>query len=830
MICHYAATPLSVLLFCALIGSGSVRAQDANDPGVLEPVLTATTGAEVRIPHTDQATGSHLLNVIGQVRHRKATGMRSLLGNTIDRITSPNDDMNDDLKDLADAAKNADVPAMEAVAGDLMDILQGNTQGRIYDGFAMLNYNRGAYLPDQEAGEYKMKRLRDTGLTETGIDGEVRKIWEADVSLLYYDGQIDSDCFLLVVPVEANGFDVIRINYTIYSLEREDFSPTMVMADHRLDRSVSFPFKGLDAVWTKIRGGEMAKLTVAYPPNRLWRGVYTWGWRVHPPRIQFLQPVWEHVNAHTGLIELEPQGLSFATRNRELTLDDIGGAAPEKKMYTVAQAVLDGTDAATIDAWMTQADQGPLGTWDEWADLASNQRQLPQEAWDILAEEGISPGNFGPYRFVSAYVNNEMYGEGPAGAEIDGWFQGDLIDVKVINLDGHTHYYRNVDFGTRLHDDIANCCSAGSHSFEIMNFKPFYGAPKVAEVQWRAGWGFRPHNNIIQQQDVFPRTSDQEQLKTYFGGFGNPFSGYQFSASNRSGDFRFNPPGFVITDVGEEPPFPLREEDGSDGLLVGQLTEGYGVAKMCDAAEFPLGGFCERDIGPFNPNGALNIDTDGDGVNDVLWFPPFLRNPNAAEGGDIIAPTPAWKPFLWINPNNGTLLIDPADPSQGYWADLTYAHGTPIAAGASLNATIEAPRGSSQVFYQFDDLFHDNAIFSPHPTFESGGPLVSAEMIRQPKAAKQASLSLTLAEDVSVFPNPISGRANVLYRMHEPGEVILEVYDLLGRRVGEGEVREADAGVQRFSFDASALSAGSYFVMLTEATGRRESRMVTVMR
>jgi len=28
---------------------------------------------------------------------------------------------------------------------------------------------------------------------------------------------------------------------------------------------------------------------------------------------------------------------------------------------------------------------------------------------------------------------------------------------------------------------------------------------------------------------------------------------------------------------------------------------------------------------------------------------------------------------------------------------------------------IEAPRASAQVFYQFDDLFHDNAIFSPHP-------------------------------------------------------------------------------------------------------------------
>ncbi len=821
--------PNPFLLTLLLLGlfAAPARAQNANDPGVLEPAMTATTGAEVRIPHTDQAEGRHLLNVVGRVRSRSAQGMRSIMGHTITRVTSPNADMREALKDMEDAAKNGDTPAMQAAAQELMDILLGNTQGRIYDGFAMLNYNRGAYLADQEPGEYKMKRLRDTGLTETGIDGEPRKIWEADVNLLYYDGQIDSDAFLLVVPEEAHEFDPIRINYTIYSLEREDFSPTVVMMDYRLDRSVQFPFKGLDAVWTKIGGGEVTKLTVAYPPNRLMRGVYTWGWRVHPPRIQFLQPVWEHVNAYTGLVELEPQGLSFATRNRELTIDDIGDAAPEKKMYTVAQAALDGTAPDVIDAWLTKTDEGPRGTWDEWADLAEDQQQLPPEAWDVLEAEGIGQGSFGPYRFVTAYVNNEMYGEGPNGNQIEGWNQGDVFQVKLINLDDHTHYFRNVDFGTRLHDDIANCCSAGSHSFEIMNFKPTYGAPKVAESQWRAGWGFRPHNDIIQQQDVFPRTSDQVLLKTFFGGFGDAFLGYQYSASRRNGDFRFNPPGFIITDVGEEPPFPLREEDGTDGLLIGQLTEGYGLAKMCDADEYPLGEFCARDLAPYNPNGVYNQDTDGDGVNDQLWFPPFLRNPNATEGGDIIPPTPAWKPFLWLNPNNGTLYIDPADPSQGYWADLTYAHGAPLYAGQSLNATIEAPRGSAQVFYQFDDLFHDNAIFSPHPTFESGGALFSSEGAL-PK--DDASISGARPDAPKVYPNPFNPQATVEYEAHAPGRVTVAVYNLLGQRLLAHTVEHASAGKQYFTLDGSRLSSGQYVVQIIDASGERASKLVTLLK
>lgn len=706
---------------------GYAQAVNPNSPGVLEPVLSALSGTVVRIPHTDQADGSKLLNLDGDVVYHPADQATSLLGYPITRVASPNDDFADALKAVSDAAQNRDSAGMQAAARDLMDILQGTTHGRIYDGFALLNYNHGAYAPGQMPGEYKTKMLRDSELTEPGIDGQPRKIWDLDVNLLYYDGQIDSDTFLFRVPVEANEFDTLRVHYRIYSTVREDFAPTVVMLDRRMPGSVQFPFKGFDAVWVPFSGGQVVDLTVKMPPLRLIRGVYTWGWRVHPPRIQFLQPIFEHINAHTGEVELEPQGQSFALRNRtDLTIDTISDAAPEKKAYIVAKAVLDGADPTTIGAWLNQADQGPRGTWQEWADLAKNQRQLPPEAWDILAREGISQGNFGPYRFVSVYMNNEMYGEGPDGAVIEGWNQGDRFQVKLVNLDKHTHYFRNVDFGPRLNDDISGCCGAGSHSFEIMNFKPSYGAPKVAELQFRAGWGFRPHFDVIQQQDVFPRVSDQGKLLAFFDGDGVKRLGFQYSATARRGDFRFNPPPFIIGTADNPAQFPLREADGSTGLLVGQRTEGYGVAQFCPNDPFP--GFCSQDISQFNPNGALNwpppplLGKNGlPSQPTELRFPPFLRNPAQGdpEAGDIIPPTPAWKPFLWLNPANGTLFIDPSDPSKGYWADLTYAHGRPVFAGQSLNATIEASRGSAQVFYQFDDLFHDNDIFSPHPTFST---------------------------------------------------------------------------------------------------------------
>ncbi|RMF57452.1 MAG: hypothetical protein D6743_18925, partial [Calditrichaeota bacterium] len=198
----------------SMLSLTTVSAQDPNSPGILEPVLSVINQTDVRIPHTDQVSGGQLQNIVGSIERKDARDATSMMGYPITRVTSPNDDMEAALADLSDAAQEGNTAAMRQAAQELMDILLGNTQGRIYDGFAMLNFNRGGYLPDHVPGEYEMKELRDTGLTETGIDGQPRKIWEADANLLYYDGQIDSDLFLLRIPIEVHPFDVIRINYT----------------------------------------------------------------------------------------------------------------------------------------------------------------------------------------------------------------------------------------------------------------------------------------------------------------------------------------------------------------------------------------------------------------------------------------------------------------------------------------------------------------------------------------------------------------------------------------------------------------------------------------
>jgi hypothetical protein len=615
---------------------------------------------------------------------------KSLLGHPITSTRDPLQDLELALYRLQMVAMSAqDNPLPELnPAREVLAILEGNTQGRVYDGFALLNFNRGAITPAHIPGEYKMKRLRDTGETVVSqIDGEVHKVWDVTINMLWYGQNFDSDTFLLRVPFEADPYDEFRINWRVYSLIQEDLAPTTILND-----GFGRIYHGLDSTFTAMSVDSLNEITIKYPSLLHFRGIYNWGWGSHPPRVQFLQPVLE-INENG---DLNPVGLSFATRNREnLTLDNIGEAAPEKKAYRVSMAALDGASGTEIIQMLTVSEATPGGTFHEWVRLAADQRQLPPEAWDILArEDGLSQDDFGPYDIVLVYLNNEIYGANPygqfgtegKGGVVRDFEQGGLMQVKIINLDNHVHYYRNVDFSVQFIHDIKKTFDNGKFSFEKFNAKPTYGVPKVAEMQWRTGWGFVPHLGIAKQAGVFPRDIDREQLWPFTDQLGQRHWGYVFKRA--SGYWRFNPPDAIREGPGLEAGDSLRDSDGQDGLLIGFDTEGFGTAKM------PVGEITTH------PNQA---------EFSLLQFPDFLRNPT--NGGDIIPPTPRWMPFLALNPETGTLK----GTDGRYWVDHTFLHGRPVADNSSIVATIEAPRAGAQLFYQFDPLFHDNMIFSYHP-------------------------------------------------------------------------------------------------------------------
>ena len=93
-------------------------------------------------------------------------------------------------------------------------------------------------------------------------------------------------------------------------------------------------------------------------------------------------------------------------------------------------------------------------------------------------------------------------------------------------------------------------------------------------MQWRAGWGFRPHFNIIQQQNAFSHPGNRELLKPFTGGFGETFLGYQWSAEARGEDFVFNPPPFIITGVGIDALWMRRRAISSGSTLLSATPSG----------------------------------------------------------------------------------------------------------------------------------------------------------------------------------------------------------------------------------------------------------------
>jgi hypothetical protein len=79
------------------------------------------------------------------------------------------------------------------------------------------------------------------------------------------------------------------------------------------------------------------------------------------------------------------------------------------------------------------------------------------------------------------------------------------------------------------------------------------------------------------------------------------------------------------------------------------------------------------------------------------------------------------------------------------------------------------------------------------------------------------------------FPNPVDGSTTIRFAMSRTESVRLEVFDLLGRRVGTLVDGSLPARVHEIEYDARDLSSGVYLYRLT-AGGRVETRRMLVVR
>ncbi len=101
--------------------------------------------------------------------------------------------------------------------------------------------------------------------------------------------------------------------------------------------------------------------------------------------------------------------------------------------------------------------------------------------------------------------------------------------------------------------------------------------------------------------------------------------------------------------------------------------------------------------------------------------------------------------------------------------------------------------------------------------------------LAEAEAWPTAAAATTAPTEVSVYPNPLAGQAQIAFSLDAPTEVRLAVYDVLGREVAVLADGQVDAGSHAATFDAAELPSGVYLVRL-EAGGQVTSHRVTVVR
>jgi len=74
--------------------------------------------------------------------------------------------------------------------------------------------------------------------------------------------------------------------------------------------------------------------------------------------------------------------------------------------------------------------------------------------------------------------------------------------------------------------------------------------------------------------------------------------------------------------------------------------------------------------------------------------------------------------------------------------------------------------------------------------------------------------------DILVFPNPASDQINLYFYLTFSGEIRIEIFDLLGRKVLHDEMLQENQGYQYISLDINHLASGYYVLQVFQGDRR----------
>ena len=333
-------------------------------------------------------------------------------------------------------------------------ILEGDkVKNRAYSGFPMLHYN----------GPNKVKRVEpicenqngnavdECGPNDTVVGGNV------DVNMIYFNQHIKSDTAFVDPSAVQEVPWTVTYHVNILNRGLEDFSPMVMNFDRIGPNRGPFHASMDQSYFPMLEEGTKYTVKIKQNKGKYFNLVYTWGWRIHPPRVQVMEnalktagpdgdtlPEWEKKAFCEGG-KTDPNCDTVNNDGDRLyAISQIGDLSPAKRMWNTFRAMQDGgidDEQAAIELRAAYLD------WVDRTKLPAGVEADPDSTITLF------------------YVNNTIYGSKQglqgAGSELGpasykGIANGGAHDwnvrpynfrVTLLNGDHFPHGYMNVDFG-----------------------------------------------------------------------------------------------------------------------------------------------------------------------------------------------------------------------------------------------------------------------------------------------------------------------------------------------------------------------------------------------
>lgn len=334
--------------------------------------------------------------------------------------TSPKDDLNQVITNVRHAATTGVIDLQSIQFG--LDILEGNPiPNRVYSGFALLHYT----------GPEKVKQVQPI------FDAKGNKIGgNVDIHQIWFDNHIESDTALLDVSLVLNVPWTVTYTIDVLSGGADDFSPFVMYFDDpvlSMPGMPPMPHVAMDATFYPMSEGKRFVIKLKQSQGRYYNLTYTWGWRIHPPRVQVTERVSKAAPDENGvmrdLLWWETSVFGTAPRSSEeaklAAIAKIGELAPAKRIW---KALRDARTSTPQQVVTLMADA--MISFNDWSDRT----HLPR---GVQADPNADLTLF--------YANNTIYGN---ARTFKNWTaRGSVFKATLYNGDHFVHGYVNVDFG-----------------------------------------------------------------------------------------------------------------------------------------------------------------------------------------------------------------------------------------------------------------------------------------------------------------------------------------------------------------------------------------------